>query len=59
MGANLFGGPSERVGPENCDFFGPKMAASEAGAIWAQKSREFQGRPLPLARVMDLSPSKS
>ncbi len=31
----------ERVGPENRDFLGPAMAATEASAIWAQKSRDF------------------
>ncbi len=31
----------EGVGPENRDFFGPEMAPSKAGAIWAQKSRDF------------------
>jgi hypothetical protein len=33
------------------------MATSEASAIWAQKSRDFHGPPIP--RVMDLPPSKS
>ncbi len=34
-------------------FLGPEMAKSEATAIWAQKSRDFQGPPLPMARVKD------
>ncbi len=34
-------------------------ARSIAMATWAQKSRDFQGPPLPMARVMDLSTSKS
>jgi hypothetical protein len=40
-------------------FLGPEMATSEASAIWAQKSRDFQGPPLPMARIMDLPPSES
>jgi hypothetical protein len=32
---------------------GPEMATSEASAIWAKKSQDFQGPPLPLGRVMD------
>ncbi len=39
---NPFRGPLEGVGPENRDFFGPEIATSEASAIWAQKSRDFQ-----------------
>ncbi len=35
------------VGPENRDFLGSEMATSEARAILAQKSRDFQGPPLP------------
>jgi hypothetical protein len=35
-------------------FLGPEMATSKARAIWAQKSRNFQGPHLPMARVMDL-----
>ncbi len=30
-------GALEGLGPENRDFLGPEMAASEASAIWAQK----------------------
>jgi hypothetical protein len=42
----------EGVSPENRDLLGPwKMATSEASAIWAQKSRYFQGLPLPMALV--------
>ncbi len=37
MGANTFWGPLEGVGP--------KMAASEASAIRAEKRRDFQGPP--------------
>ncbi len=39
-------------------FLDPEMATGKASAIWAQKSRDFQGPPLPLAQVMDLPPSK-
>jgi hypothetical protein len=40
-------------------FLDPEMATSEASAIWAQKSPDFQGPPLPMAWVMDLPPSES
>ncbi len=46
------------VDPGNRDFLGHKMATSEAFAIWAQKSRDFRGPPLPMPRVMDLPASK-
>jgi hypothetical protein len=37
-------------GPENRDFLGPEMATSEASEChWAQKSRDFQDPPLPMA----------
>jgi hypothetical protein len=39
MGENPFWGPLEGVGPENLDFYGPKMATSEASAIFPKKSR--------------------
>jgi hypothetical protein len=58
MRENPFRGPLEGVGPENRDFFGPEMATSEASAIWAQKSRDFQGQTLPMASVMDFPASK-
>jgi hypothetical protein len=35
------------------------MATSEASAIRATRSLDFQGSPLPMARVIDLPPSKS
>jgi hypothetical protein len=38
---------------------GPEIATSEANAIWVQKSRYFQGPPLPIARVKYLLASKS
>ncbi len=40
-------------------FFSPEMATRETSAIWAQKSRDFQGPPLPIVRVMDFPASKS
>ncbi len=49
MQENPFRGPLEGVDPENEDFLGPEMAMSEASAIWAQKSLDFQGPPLPMA----------
>jgi hypothetical protein len=58
-GQHPFRGPLEGVGLENQDFMGPEMATSEASAIWAQKSGDFQGSPLPMARVMDLPSSNS
>jgi hypothetical protein len=36
-------------------FWGPEMATSETSAIWAHKSRDFQGPPRPIARVIDLT----
>ena len=39
-------------------FLGPEMAPREASAIWAQKSRDFQGQALPMPRGMDLPASK-
>jgi hypothetical protein len=59
MGENPFRGQLEGVGPENQDFFGPEMGKREARAILTQKSWDFQGSPLPMARVMDFPPSKS
>jgi hypothetical protein len=35
-----------------------KGRTREASAIWAHKSRDFQAAPLPMARIMDLPPSK-
>ncbi len=52
MRKNPFQGPLERVGPENQAFLCPEMATSEASALCAQNSRDFQGPPLPIARVM-------
>ncbi len=49
MRENPFRGPLEGEDPENRDFLGPEMATSEVNAIWAQKSRDFQGPPLPMA----------
>jgi hypothetical protein len=40
-------------------FLGPEMVMREASAIWAQKSRDFQDPPLPMAWVMDFPASKS
>jgi hypothetical protein len=34
---------------------GPEMATSKASAILAQKSRDFQGSPLSMPRVMDVA----
>jgi hypothetical protein len=39
----------EWVGHEIETFLGPEMATSKAGGFWAQKSRDFQGPPLPMA----------
>jgi hypothetical protein len=47
--ANPFRESLKRVGPENRDFLGLELAMSEPSAIWAQKSREFQGLSLPMA----------
>ncbi len=58
MRANPLQGPLEGVRPENRDFLGPEMAKSEACAIWARKSRDLQVPPCPMARIMDLPPSK-
>jgi hypothetical protein len=41
MSATALLGALEGVGPENLNFFGPT-----ASAIWAQKSRDFQGPSL-------------
>ncbi len=41
MGENSFWGRLEQVGPDNGVFLGPKIAKSEASAIWAQKSNGF------------------
>jgi hypothetical protein len=40
-GATSLRGALEEVGPENQDFLGSNMATSEAGAILAQKNRDF------------------
>ncbi len=47
-----------RGGPWKSRLFGPWNGTSEASAIWAQKSWDFQGPPLPMPRVMMLHPSK-
>jgi hypothetical protein len=39
-------------------FLGSEMATSEASAIGAQKSPDFQGPPVPIPQVMDLPASK-
>ncbi len=39
-------------------FFDLEMATSEASAIWASKSRDFQGPPLLMPRVIDSPASK-
>ncbi len=57
-GATSMRGVLEGVSPENRKFFGPWNGTSEASAIWAQKSLDFQGPPLPMPRVMMLHPSK-
>jgi hypothetical protein len=49
MRANPLQGPLEGVGPENRDFLCLEMAMSETSDIWVQKSRDFQGPPLPVA----------
>ncbi len=48
--ANSLHGPLEVVGPENLDFFGPKLHSL--------RSLPFQGPPLPVALVMDVSSIK-
>jgi hypothetical protein len=35
------------------------MTTSEASPIWAQKSQDFQGLPLPMPRVMDVASLKT
>ncbi len=35
-----------------------QQGEGEASAIWAQKSWDFQGPPLPMPQVMILQPSK-
>jgi hypothetical protein len=57
-GATSLRGALEGVGPENRDFFGPWNGTSKASAIWAQKSQDFQGPPLPMPQIMMLHPSK-
>jgi hypothetical protein len=57
MGENALG-PLEGIGPENRDFLGSEVATSKASASWARKEI-FRAHPLPIARVMDLPPSKS
>ncbi len=47
-------GALEGVGPENRDFFGPKWHLLCSCHFRAQKSRDFQGPPLPMPRVMML-----
>jgi hypothetical protein len=59
MKENPFGGPLEVVRLKIKTFFGCDIAMSTASAIWALKNLDFQGPPLPMARVMDLPPSKS
>jgi hypothetical protein len=54
MRTNPLQGPLEGLGPENQDFYGPEMATYEVSIILAQKSRDFLGPPLSMARVMDL-----
>jgi hypothetical protein len=51
-------GALEGVGPEIKTFLCPDMATSEASSIWVPKSRDFQGLPLPMPRVMMLHASK-
>ncbi len=58
MRENPFREPLKGAGPENRDFFVPEMATSEASAIWAPKSRAFQGPPLLMVWVMDFPASK-
>jgi hypothetical protein len=40
-------------------FLGPEMATSEVSVIWARKSLDFQGPPLPMPRVMDVTRLKT
>jgi hypothetical protein len=51
-------GALEGVGPENRDFFWALKWHERASAIWTQKSRDFQGPPLPMPQVMMLHSSK-
>ncbi len=53
MRGNPLKGLLEWVDPANWDFMGPEMATSEASAIWAQKSLDFQGQTLQVVLVMD------
>jgi hypothetical protein len=59
MKENPFRGPLEGVGLKSKTFLGSEIATSTASAIWALKNLDFQGPPLPMARVMDSPPSKS
>jgi hypothetical protein len=59
MGANAFRGPLAGVALKIETYFGPEKATREASAIprvpfGPKKSRDFQGPPLPIARVMDM-----
>ncbi len=55
--ANPSLGPLKGVGPENLDFFGPKLYSLHTLPFQDHKSLDFQGPTLPMALVMDLSAS--
>ncbi len=44
-----------RVGPENLDFFGPKMALPMFVSFQSPKTSQFQGPTLKIALVLDIS----
>ncbi len=48
-----------RGGPYNQAFFGPWNDNEPVECHCDQKSRDFQGPPFPMARVIDLPQSKS
>jgi hypothetical protein len=51
----LFLGPLEGLGRKNRDcFWALKWQRAKKVPFGPQKSRDFQGLPLPMARVMDL-----
>ncbi len=59
MRANLFRGPLEGWALKIETFLRTEMATSNASLIWAQKSRYFQGPPLPMAFEKAHGPKKS
>jgi hypothetical protein len=45
MGANNLLGPVEGMGPENVDFFGPKLHSINSVPFQGPKKSDFQGPP--------------